>query len=246
MTDLSETEIGILVRCANNKNMKLRLRQTYDRRRIVGNLIERGLLQVTRSGKSLELTSAGCAAVLSLEVTNYNAFYPLAQDVQQAHDRVKAAHPVTDEKRDMHKSFHTTDWETAHRTLDNALKALEMLSGDESAAGLVRDTLTYLHNERRRLEADNDRLRHSTEDHRTGEQKTLTVAAGDGSYTRTQPVIVMTWTCAICGASHSREQLPGNTPKYCPPGPDEKQSDCQKIAARRRLKAHREQKRQTK
>jgi len=130
-----------------------------------------------------------------------------------------------------------TDWKNLPATLDNALKALDTMTGDPDAAALIRNTLTFQHNERRRLEADNTRLRSGGGSPRTGKRKKLAVV--DGAYTRDQPVIVMTWTCAICGKSHQREQLPGNTPKYCLPSSGEKQSDCQREATRRRVAAHR-------
>jgi len=132
-----------------------------------------------------------------------------------------------------------TDWKNLPATLDNALKALDTMTGDPDAAALIRNTLTFQHNERRRLEADNARLRTGDGAPRTGESKHLTVSAGDGSYSREQPMILMSWTCAICGKSHQREQLPGNTPRYCLPSAGEKQSDCQREATRRRVAAHR-------
>lgn len=130
------------------------------------------------------------------------------------------------------------------RTADNAINSLYRLSGDMSEKVFIERTLRYLENEKRRLEEENTRLRYERDLPRTGDHRLLTVKAGDGSYTRDQPLVIMRWTCAICGASHERQQLPGNTPKYCPAPAGQKQSECQKEASRRRVKAHRAAKRQ--
>ena len=135
-----------------------------------------------------------------------------------------------------------TDWTTAKHTYDNALKALATLTGDDATIRLIESVLTYQYNERRRLQADLDRLRTGDTSHRTGKRRTLSVEVADGTYSRDQPLIRMAWTCEICGQPHDREQLPGNTPKYCPPGEGEKKSNCQREAARRRVAQHRRRK----
>jgi hypothetical protein len=63
---------------------------------------------------------------------------------------------------------------------------------------------------------------------------TVTVTTASGHYSRQQPVILMCWTCAVCGKAHERWQLPGNPPRYCPPP-----SECQKEANRQRVRKHR-------
>lgn len=67
--------------------------------------------------------------------------------------------------------------------------------------------------------------------------KTIPVVV-DG-YTRRQPLATYRYTCAVCGAKHSVELPPGFRPKYCPPEPGQKLSECQRAANRRRVAAWR-------
>lgn len=73
----------------------------------------------------------------------------------------------------------------------------------------------------------------------TGQTRTLTITTGSRQYTRNQPVILMHWTCCICGQAHQRWQLPGNPPRYCPAPEGMKPSACQREGTRRRVAQHR-------
>jgi hypothetical protein len=64
----------------------------------------------------------------------------------------------------------------------------------------------------------------------------LTVNVDSGHYTRRQAVIVQTWACVECGKVWTRETLPGNSPRYCPPDDDGRPSACYR-AGRRRITA---------
>ncbi len=57
--------------------------------------------------------------------------------------------------------------------------------------------------------------------------------------TRRQPYVLLRFTCELCGAKHAIWRLPGKAPKYCPPGPGEKMSQCQKKANVLRVQRHR-------
>ena len=127
----------------------------------------------------------------------------------------------------------------AHDILDY----LESVLTENDMAGFVdelRGYVTALDGQLSQMEAENSRLRSERGMPRTGASQTLTVAAGDGSYTREQPVIRVAWVCEICGKQHDREQLPANAPKYCPPAPGQDYSDCQKEARRGAVRRHRD------
>lgn len=118
-------------------------------------------------------------------------------------------------------------------TEGRARDALVRLSGDADAHEYLERYMSYLKSENARLTLDNASLRGESRP-KSGTQE-LTVRAGSGEYTRSQPLILMKWTCDICGQSHERYQLPGNTPRYCPTPDGAAQSDCQREAARRRV-----------
>jgi len=126
------------------------------------------------------------------------------------------------------------------------MRALDMLEGPPEAIEHLRRYIDKAFNQWAQMQTELARIK-ANEKLPEVERVTLEVSdfsksGGQGRYTRSQPRVVMRWVCAVCGAAHEREQLPGNTPKYCLPGPGEERSACQKEAHRQRQRAYKERK----
>jgi hypothetical protein len=70
-------------------------------------------------------------------------------------------------------------------------------------------------------------------------------------YTRRHPLVEVTYTCEMCGREHTvllpaggsqSEGRPHFKPRYCPPEPDEKQSECQRKARLAAVRRYNEKK----
>jgi len=103
----------------------------------------------------------------------------------------------------------------------------KVLNGDTDAYQRVLDYITHQRRENARLRGE------ATQ--RAGQVQPMDVTG----YTRQQPWVIVEWACTICGAHHVAAMLPGAQPKYCPPAPGEKYSDCQRQARTEAVKRHR-------
>lgn len=105
------------------------------------------------------------------------------------------------------------------------------------AVDALRSYIAVLQGQITELAATSKALRSGKGFPRVG-SKLLTVdvsqdGRGEGHYYKNQPVIVQTWACQECGKTWTRETLPGNPPKYCPPDEEGKPSACYRKARRK-------------